>query len=49
MNSFPGEEILPFNQSQQIEQAKFTYSSLGKTFEKQTKKTKDQRENKQSL
>ena len=29
------EEILPSNQQQLIEQAKFTYSSLGKAFEKQ--------------
>ena len=28
------EEILPSNQEQLIEQAKFTYSSLGKAFEK---------------
>ena len=33
-----GEEILPSNQQQIIEQAKFTYSSLGKTFEKQGNK-----------
>ena len=32
-----GKEILPSNQQQIIEQAKFTYSPLGKTFEKQTK------------
>ena len=32
-----GEEILPSNQQQIIEQAKFTYSLLGKAFEKQTK------------
>ena len=31
-----GEEILPSNQQQIIEQAKFTYSPLGKAFEKQT-------------
>ena len=31
------EEILPSNQKQIIEQAKFTYSPLRKTFEKQTK------------
>ena len=30
------EEILPFNQSQMIEHAKFTFSPLGKAFEKQT-------------
>ena len=29
-----GEEILPSNQQQKIEQAKFTYSPLGKAFEK---------------
>ena len=32
-----GEEILPSNQRQIIEQAKFTYSPLGTAFEKQTK------------
>ena len=32
-----GEEILPSNQKQIIEQAKFTYSPLGKAFEKETK------------
>ena len=31
------EEILPSDQSRIIEQAKFTYSPLGKTFEKQLK------------
>ena len=31
------EEILPFDQSKIIEQAKFTYSPLGKTFEKRKK------------
>ena len=39
-----GEEILPSNQQQIIEQANFPYSSLGKAFEKQTKKIKDQGE-----
>ena len=29
-----GEEMLPSNQQQIIEQAKFTYSPLGKAFEK---------------
>ena len=29
-----GENILPSNQQQIIEQAKFTYSPLGKTFDK---------------
>ena len=37
-----GEEILPSNKKQIIEQAKFTYSSLGKAFEKQTKTIEDQ-------
>ena len=37
-----GEEILPSNQQQIIEQAKCTYSPLGKAFEKQTKTTEDQ-------
>ena len=37
-----GEEILPSNQQQIIEQAKFTYSPLGKAFEKQTKPIEDQ-------
>ena len=32
-----GEEILPSNQQQIIEQAKFTYSAVEKAFEKQTK------------
>ena len=32
-----GEEILPSNQQQIIEQAKFAYSPLGKAFQKQTK------------
>ena len=39
-----GEEILPSNQQQMIEQAKFTYSPLGKAFEKQTKTIEDQGE-----
>ena len=34
--------MLPSNQQQIIEQAKFTYSPLGKTFEKQTKTMEDQ-------
>ena len=33
-----GEEILPSNQRQIIEQAKFAYAPLGKAFEKQTEK-----------
>ena len=39
-----GEDILPSNQQQIIEQAKFTYSPLGKAFEKQIKTIKDQAE-----
>ena len=37
-----GEDILPSNQQQIIEPAKFTYSSLGKAFEKQIKTIEDQ-------
>ena len=37
-----GQDILPSNQQQIIEQAKFTYSSLGKAFEKQIKTIEDQ-------
>ena len=37
-----GEEILPSNQQQIIQQAKFTYSPLGKAIEKQIKTIKDQ-------
>ena len=37
-----GEEILPSNQQQIIEQAKFTYSPLRKAFQKQTKTIEDQ-------
>ena len=36
-----GEEILPSNQQQIIEQAKFTYSPSGTAFEKQTKTIED--------
>ena len=39
-----GKEILPSNQQQIIEQAKFTYSPLGKVFEKQIKTIEDQEE-----
>ena len=39
-----GEEILPSNQQQIIEQAKFTYSPLRKAFEKQAKTIEDQGE-----
>ena len=41
-----GEEILPSNQQQIIEQAKFTNSPLGKAFEKQTKTIEDKGEKK---
>ena len=41
-----GEEILPSNQQQIIEQAKFTYSPLGKAFEKLIKTIEDQGKNK---
>ena len=44
MQYLTGEEILPSNQQQIIEQAKFTYSPLGKAFEKQTKTIEDQGE-----
>ena len=37
-----GEDILPSNQQQIIEQAKFFYSPLGKTFQKQIKTIEDQ-------
>ena len=37
-----GEDILPSNQQQIIEQTKFNYSPLGKAFEKQTKAILDQ-------
>ena len=39
-----GEEILPLNQQQIIEQAKFTYSPLRKSFKKQIKTIEDQGE-----
>ena len=39
-----GEDILPSNQQQIAEQAKFTYSPLGKAFEKQIKTIEDQGE-----
>ena len=44
-----GEEILPSNQKQIIEQAKFAYSPLGKAFEKEIKTIEDQGKNKVSL
>ena len=39
-----GEEILPSNQQQIIQQAKFNYSPLGKAIEKQRKTNEDQGE-----
>ena len=39
-----GEETLHSDQQQILEQAKFTYSTLGKAFEKQKKAIKDQGE-----
>ena len=39
-----GEKILPLDQSRIIEQAKFTYSPLGKAFENQIKAIEDQGE-----
>ena len=39
-----GEDILPSNQQQIIEQARFTYSTLVKGFEKQIKTIEDQAE-----
>ena len=42
-----GEEILPSNPRQIIEEAKFTYSPLGKAFEKQTKTIEDDQGKKQ--
>ena len=39
-----GEDILPSNQQQIIEQARFTYCSLGKAFEKQIKTIENQRQ-----
>ena len=39
-----GEEIVPSNQKQTIEQTIFTFSPLGQAFEKQTKTIEDQGE-----
>ena len=43
-----GKQILPYNQNQIIEQTKFTYSPLGKPFEKQIKTFEDLRKKKSS-
>ena len=37
-----GEEIIPSDQRREIEQAKFTYSPIGKALEKQIKTIEDQ-------
>ena len=39
---FTGEDILPSNQQQIIEQTKFAYSPLGKAFDEQIKPIEDQ-------
>ena len=39
-----GKQVLPSNQQQIIQQAKFTYSPLGKAFQKLTKAIEDQGE-----
>ena len=44
-----GEDILPSTQQQIIEQTKFTYSPLGKAFDKQIKTIKDQGKNRLML
>ena len=40
-NYLTGEKMLPSNQKQMTEQANFTYSALGKAFEKQMKTIED--------
>ena len=47
INILPFKEILPSNQRQIIEQAKFAYSPLGKAFEKQTNTIEEQGKNRQ--
>ena len=44
-----GEDILPSNQQQITEQARFTYSPLGKAFKKQTETIEDQGKNRSRL
>ena len=44
-----GEDILPSNPQKMIEQAKFTYSPLGKAFERQIKRIEDQGQKKLML
>ena len=43
MNFLQAKKILPSDQSRIIEQAKFTYSPLGKASEKQIKKIDEQK------
>ena len=38
-----GEEILPYDQNRMVEQARFSYSPVGKAFEKQIKIIGNQR------
>ena len=42
MNFLQVKRIFPYNQSETIEKATFTYSSFGKAFDKQTKTTEEQ-------
>ena len=44
-----GEDIIPSTQQQIIEKTKFTYSPLGKAFDKQIKTIKDQEKNRLML
>ena len=44
-----GEEILPPDQRRVLGQSKFTYSPIGKAFEKQTKTIEEQGKNKPKL
>ena len=44
-----GEETISFNQQQILEEAKFTYSPLGKAFEKQIKQLEIKEKNKLRL
>ena len=44
-----GEDILPSTQQQIIDQTKFTYSPLGKAFDKQIKTIEDQGKNRLML
>ena len=39
---FTGKDILPSNQQQTTEQSRFTFSPLGKAFEKEVKTIEDQ-------